>query len=82
MLGFREEVGLVNSLGFSWKGEGASWSQEVFSDTSLSGSNIAEVVHGCTVATNAILEHTGAKTGLITTKGFLDILELRRIRMP
>ena len=45
-------------------------------------SSIKEVVHGTTVATNAILEGTGAKTGLITTKGFRDVLELRRIRMP
>ena len=40
------------------------------------------VLHGCTVATNAILEHKGARTALITTKGFRDVLELRRIRVP
>ena len=56
--------------------------EEVFSDYGLNGSNIAEVVHGCTVATNAVLEHTGAPTGLITTKGFRDVLEIRRFRMP
>jgi N-methylhydantoinase A len=39
-------------------------------------------VHGTTVATNAIIERTGARTGLITTKGFRDVLELRRIRIP
>jgi N-methylhydantoinase A len=43
---------------------------------------IAEVVHGTTVATNAILEHKGARTGLITTEGFRDVLELRRLRIP
>jgi len=43
---------------------------------------LAEVMHGCTVATNAILEGKGARTALITTKGFKDILELRRIRVP
>jgi len=43
---------------------------------------ISEVLHGCTVATNAILERRGAKTGLITTRGFRDVLELRRIRVP
>src|SRR5712672_629016 len=43
---------------------------------------IAELLHATTVASNAILEHKGAKTGLITTKGFRDILELRRLRMP
>jgi N-methylhydantoinase A len=43
---------------------------------------VKEVIHGTTVATNAILQRLGAKTGLITTRGFRDVLELRRIRMP
>ncbi len=38
---------------------------------------IVEIVHGTTVATNAILERKGARTGLLTTAGFRDILELR-----
>src|SRR5215470_8820685 len=48
----------------------------------LSVQDIAEVLHGCTVATNAILEHKGARTALITTQGFRDVLELRRVRVP
>jgi N-methylhydantoinase A len=36
------------------------------------------LVHGTTVATNTMLQHNGAKTGLITTKGFRDALEMRR----
>src|SRR6188508_2471663 len=36
---------------------------------------IAEVTHGTTVATNALLTHTGARTALITTTGFRDVLE-------
>ena len=40
------------------------------------------IVHGTTVATNAILEAKGARTGLITTAGFRDVLELRRLRIP
>tara|TARA_Y100001954_G_scaffold218464_1_gene251684 strand:+ start:2194 stop:4266 length:2073 start_codon:yes stop_codon:yes gene_type:complete len=40
------------------------------------------IVHGTTVATNAILEAKGAATGLITTEGFRDVLELRRLRIP
>ena len=36
------------------------------------------VVHSTTLATNAIIERKGAKTGLITTDGFRDIIELRR----
>ena len=43
---------------------------------------IAEIVHATTVATNAILERRGARTALITTEGFRDVLELRRIRIP
>ena len=42
----------------------------------------SEFLHGCTVATNAILERKGAKTALVTTRGFRDVLELRRIRVP
>ena len=48
----------------------------------LSARIVSEVLHGCTVATNAILERKGARTALITTKGFRDVLELRRIRVP
>lgn len=43
---------------------------------------ITEVAHATTVATNAVLEHRGARTALVTTRGFRDILELRRIRAP
>lgn len=43
---------------------------------------IGEIVHGTTVAGNAILENKGAKVGLITTRGFRDVLELRRLRVP
>ena len=41
-----------------------------------------ELLHGCTVATNAILEARGAPTALLTTRGFRDVLELRRVRVP
>ncbi|MCZ6677155.1 MAG: hydantoinase/oxoprolinase family protein [Candidatus Poribacteria bacterium] len=47
-----------------------------------SGTSVSEVAHGTTVAINAVLENRGAKTALITTKGFRDVLELRRIRAP
>jgi len=42
----------------------------------------ATVLHASTVATNAILEGKGAQTALVTTAGFRDVLELRRIRVP
>jgi N-methylhydantoinase A len=40
--------------------------------------HIDEIIHGTTLVINAILERKGAKTGLITTKGFRDVLELGR----
>ena len=43
---------------------------------------LATVVHGTTVGTNALLERKGAKTGLITTRGFRDVLEMRRRDRP
>ena len=46
------------------------------------GADIAEVVHGTTVASNALLERKGARTGLIGTQGFRDVLEIRNLRMP
>ncbi|MDY7034463.1 MAG: hydantoinase/oxoprolinase family protein [Thermodesulfobacteriota bacterium] len=54
-------------------------------DAVLKGLNIwknvageRQIVHGSTVATNTLLERKGAKTALITTKGFEDILEIGR----
>lgn len=39
---------------------------------------ISAIVHGTTVGTNALLERKGARAGLITTRGFRDVLEMRR----
>src|SRR6476660_8363185 len=55
---------------------------EVCHETGLAGGTIEEIRHGTTVASNAILEHKGARVGLITTKGFRDVLEIRTLRMP
>jgi N-methylhydantoinase A len=55
---------------------------ELFIETGLAGDAIEEIRHGTTVASNAILEHKGARVGLITTKGFRDVLEIRTLRMP
>ena len=48
----------------------------------LAGPGVEALVHGTTVATNAVLERRGARTALVTTEGFRDVLELRRMRMP
>jgi N-methylhydantoinase A len=55
---------------------------QVFQDSGLGGADVEEVLHATTVASNAVLELKGAKTGLITTQGFRDILEIRNLRMP
>jgi len=39
---------------------------------------VQRIIHGTTVGTNAVLERKGAKVGLLTTKGFRDVLEMRR----
>ena len=44
----------------------------------LAGADLREFIHGTTVATNAILESKGPTVGLITTKGFGDVLEIGR----
>jgi len=44
--------------------------------------NLRALVHGSTVATNAILERKGVRTGLITTAGFRDVLEIGRQTRP
>ena len=45
-------------------------------------SQVATLVHGTTVGTNALLERKGARTGIITTRGFRDVLEMRRRDRP
>ncbi|MGE0852200.1 MAG: hydantoinase/oxoprolinase family protein [Hyphomicrobiaceae bacterium] len=54
----------------------------VLRDAGIAPEALSELRHGTTVASNAILEHKGAKVGLITTKGFRDVLEIRTLRMP
>lgn len=65
-----QSVGLLNGLEKAARFYGISLEEYL--------KNIGLLVHGTTVATNACLEHKGAKTGLITTKGFRDALEMRR----
>src|SRR5690606_23187169 len=46
------------------------------------GGRADSIVHGTTVATNAILENRLPRVALLTTKGFRDILEMRTQRRP
>ena len=45
-------------------------------------SEVSLIIHGTTVGTNALLERKGAKTGIITTNGFRDVIEMRRRDRP
>ena len=54
----------------------------VIAESGATPGDLASVVHATTVATNTILEQKGARTGLITTRGFRDVLEMRRLRIP
>jgi N-methylhydantoinase A len=53
-----------------------------YAKTGLEADAVGQFIHGSTVATNALVTQRGAVTGLITTKGFRDILEIRRIDRP
>lgn len=46
------------------------------------GRRRSEVVHGSTVATNALLERKGARTALVTTRGFEDVIQIGRQNRP
>ena len=52
--------------------------QQLLLHHGLNSSDIERFVHGTTVATNAVLERQGAKTGLLATAGFADVLEIGR----
>jgi len=46
-------------------------------DAGISPADIGVVIHGTTLATNALIERRGAKTALVTTEGFRDVIEMR-----
>ncbi len=51
-------------------------------DAAVALDEVATIVHGTTTTTNALLERKGATVGLITTRGFRDVLELGRRTRP
>ncbi len=50
---------------------------QVCTKAGISPDQIEQIIHGTTLATNALIERRGAKTALITTKGFRDVIEMR-----
>jgi N-methylhydantoinase A/oxoprolinase/acetone carboxylase beta subunit len=55
---------------------------ELCTSAGLAPSAITGVFHGTTVATNAVLEHKGAVAGMITTRGFRDVVHIGRHQRP
>ena len=51
--------------------------KQVCAKAGIAPSAIGQVIHGTTLATNALIERRGAKTALITTEGFRDVIEMR-----
>lgn len=51
--------------------------QQVCAKAGIAPSDIGQIIHGTTLATNALIERRGAKTALITTNGFRDVIEMR-----
>lgn len=55
---------------------------EVCEKAGVQRSEVTTIVHGTTVATNISIEHNGAEVGMLTTKGFRDILHIGRHKRP
>jgi N-methylhydantoinase A len=55
--------------------------RDVLGEAGVAGDSVKELIHGTTIATNAIIERRGARTGLVTTEGFRDLLEIGRLRL-
>ena len=55
---------------------------QLMADAGVDGAKVGYLGHGTTVATNIVIERKGARTGLLTTKGFRDVLELGRQARP
>ena len=51
--------------------------RQVCAKSGVAPGQISQIIHGTTLATNALIERRGAKTALITTKGFRDVIEMR-----
>lgn len=55
---------------------------QVLAETGIDAASLIEIRHGTTIGSNAIVERKGARVGLIGTKGFRDVLDIRTLRMP
>lgn len=56
--------------------------EKICREAGIDASSISEVMHGTTVATNTVLTKAGATVGLVTTKGYKDVLQIARSFVP
>ena len=56
--------------------------REIAEQAQTAPSELDQVFHGTTIATNIVIEHTGARIGMITTEGYRDILHIARHKKP
>ena len=56
--------------------------EKIRREAGIDASDIDDVMHGTTVATNTVLTKSGARVGLVTTKGFRDVLQIARSYVP
>src|SRR5919108_6344608 len=56
--------------------------QELTAEAGESPAALGQVFHGTTIATNIVIEHSGARVGMITTEGYRDILHIARHKKP
>ena len=55
---------------------------KICDNAGIDPSGISQVMHGTTVATNTVLTGSGAKVGLVTTKGYRQVLQIARSYVP
>ena len=90
---FTDVLLIDEGTGTSWRAKTASTPhdqsvgvlrgiEKVCATAGVTPDQIDEVLHGTTVATNAILEGKGAKVGLVTTEGFRQVLQIARSFVP
>src|SRR5215470_10306411 len=56
--------------------------EQLLRENGIAAAQVTYLAHGTTVATNTLLQRKGVRTGLITTRGFRDLLEIARQRRP
>ena len=56
--------------------------REIAAEAGVDPADLDQVFHGTTIATNIVIEHTGATVGMITTEGYRDILHIARHKKP